>query len=101
MLLALDFHLGPTPELVLTGPANETDAIVAELHRRHWPNKVVARRPPCGKSSAALDPLFQGRSDAGAEPTLYICEGFTCQAPVVGRDAILKELDTISKSPSP
>jgi uncharacterized protein YyaL (SSP411 family) len=102
MLLALDFHLGPTPELVVTGPASDadTDRIVADLHRRHWPNKVMARRPSQGAMSSALDGLFDGKSAPAPGPTLYVCEGFTCQAPVTGKDAILAELDRVSKSPS-
>ena len=46
MLMALDFRVGPTPELVILGAASaERSKILADLRRRFWPNKVVCVRP--------------------------------------------------------
>jgi uncharacterized protein YyaL (SSP411 family) len=90
MLMALDAWLGPMPELVLLASANdaEADEVLRDLRRRFWPNKVVARRPTIGHSSA-LDAIFQGKAQQGSEPMLYVCEDFACQAPVSGKAAIL------------
>ncbi|MEX2560625.1 MAG: thioredoxin domain-containing protein, partial [Pirellulales bacterium] len=84
MLIALDFHLGPTPELVLIQGADQTKTgrILSELRRRFWPNKVLACRPGRGESGA-LDSLFAGKA-AGSEPALYVCHDFACQQPAVG-----------------
>jgi uncharacterized protein YyaL (SSP411 family) len=96
-LIALDLELGPTYELVLAGAAGKPTTVqaTAALRRRFFPNKVLA--------AAAADPpqllaaLLTGKDPAAAEPTLYICEGFTCQAPVRGEQAIAAKLATLKK----
>jgi len=59
------------------------------------PNKVLAGvvGPAGEKPSALLRDLLAGKAAVGGEPTLYVCEGFTCQAPAVGRAAISAALD--------
>jgi uncharacterized protein YyaL (SSP411 family) len=94
MLGALDFHLGPTPEIVIASPkTDDAQAVTSALQRRYIPNKVVAVRS-AGKStnrSPALEPLFAGKHAAG-EPTLYLCKDFACQAPVIGEAAALEAI---------
>jgi hypothetical protein len=87
LLLALDFHLGPVREYALIAGANadETRRILAVLHGRFEPNKVVALGP-------SELPLLAGR-EAGTEPRLFICENFACQQPLVGVEAIQAALD--------
>ena len=94
MLMALDFHLGPTPELVIIGAAIAAQStILADLRRRFWPNKVVAVRPT-EHVAAALAPLFEGkltdagRADSTTELALFVCENFACREPVRGAAAI-------------
>ncbi len=89
MLIALDFYLGPTPELVLVDAPEE---LRGEIGRRYLPNKVFASRPGEGRS-AALEGAFAGKAAAGDQPALYVCENFACQSPVVGREAILATID--------
>ena len=93
MLLALDFQLGPTFELVLAG--DPTSAAVAkslaEIRRQFLPNKVLAGASPKGDAKI-LEPLLGGKPSTGAEPTLYLCEGFACQAPAAGAAAITQQL---------
>jgi hypothetical protein len=91
MLLALDMYLGPTPEIAILGnPADaDTQAILADLRHRFVPNKVVAMRSPDAKEKAsALDPLFAGKT-ASILPTVFICENFTCGAPLIGKEAVM------------
>jgi uncharacterized protein len=95
MLLALDMQLGPTPELVILGDDDDTRAVLAALHSRFWPNKVVAKRPGKGESPA-LAGIFAGKTSGkskSAGPTLYVCENFACQEPVQGKKAILAALN--------
>jgi uncharacterized protein len=47
--------------------------------------------------SPALAPLFEGRAAIDGQPTLYICENFACQQPVVGREAILQAIRELGK----
>src|SRR5262249_14597379 len=91
MLMALDFHLGPTPEVVILGGDDaDTTATLAELRHRYIPNKVVAFRKPSNESHASspLAPLFAEKTPLTPPPTVFICENFTCQAPLSGRQAV-------------
>jgi len=94
MLLALDLLLGPTPEIVLVGPRDEADvaAVLRDLRRRFCPNRVLAARPSVGEAKA-LRGLFDGKQPLEPPPTVYVCEGFTCAEPAVGREAALATWD--------
>jgi uncharacterized protein YyaL (SSP411 family) len=83
-LLAVDLMLGPTCELVFAGDCTKpnTRQILADLQRRFLPNKVLAVAD--NDAPAALQGLLAGKTAANGEPTLYVCEGFTCQAPARG-----------------
>ncbi|HEY2839221.1 MAG TPA: thioredoxin domain-containing protein [Pirellulales bacterium] len=90
MLLALDFHLGPTPELALVaGEETATSAVLADLRRRFWPNKVLALRTDPERGAAELAPMFAGKQSIAPGPTLYVCEHFACQEPIAGEAKIL------------
>lgn len=97
MLLAVDLYHGPTYEMVLAGDLQDqaTMAILADLRRRFLPNKVLAFAAEGAKPSAALADLLQGKSMSGNTPTLFVCEGFTCQAPAQGEEEITHTLDEL------
>lgn len=87
-LLALDLLLGPTPEIVIVGDPIQpaTQDALRSLRRHFLPNHVLACRASSGRwpRSPHLDPLFEGRIPAAVEPTVYVCENFSCQTPVSG-----------------
>ena len=95
MLIALDLWLGPASELVLVGGAEEAanQEAISTLQQSYLPRSVTAYRSGTSKPgsvarSAAVETLFAGRTAAGAEPRIYVCENFTCQVPVKGAAAI-------------
>jgi uncharacterized protein YyaL (SSP411 family) len=90
MLLAADLAIGPSQELVFVGPRDAE--VLQTLHARFMPRSVVAWREVASRSGP-LDELFAGRSmgDKG-ELALYVCEDFACQAPVIGKAAVLERL---------
>jgi uncharacterized protein YyaL (SSP411 family) len=100
LLIALDMWLGPMQEWVLIGGNdNETNReLVAELRRSYLPHAMVAYRPGSSWQGAdtgrspVLDPLFAGRTAIDGQPTLFVCEDYACQAPLVGRESILTAL---------
>jgi uncharacterized protein YyaL (SSP411 family) len=100
MLLALDFYLGPTYEIVLTGDArtDDTRKAVREVHRRFVPNKVLAAAlaDSQAKPPALLKDLLAGKAPSGT-PVLYVCEGFTCQEPAEGATAISAKLGGMTR----
>ena len=97
MLLAVDLHQGPTYEIVLAGDLQDeaTAKILTNLRRRFLPNKVLAFAAEGGQPSKTLADLLQGKSMLGNTPTLFVCEGFTCQAPAQGEEEIKHTLDEL------
>lgn len=90
MLIAADMLAGKMPEIAIIGDPRhgDTAAVLSDLRRRYLPNRVVAcRLPGLEGGSRHLASLFQGKSPCGAEPTVYLCENFACQAPISGRQA--------------
>jgi uncharacterized protein YyaL (SSP411 family) len=88
-LLALDFLLGPTREIVIVDGdrTDETEDVLRALHRRFVPNKVVARKTGSHTDDAlppALAPLFRGKNARGGAATIFVCEHGTCGLPVTG-----------------
>jgi uncharacterized protein YyaL (SSP411 family) len=78
LLRALDFHLAPTREVALIGDeVAELSTAVRSTLRPH----LVLAAGPAGSAEPALlrdRPLVDGKAAA------YVCERFTCQAPVTG-----------------
>ena len=73
-LCALDLWLSPPRELAIVGAV---DAPVARAALAPWePNTVVAVGPGAGV------PLLEGKELVDGEPAVYVCERFTCRAPV-------------------
>ncbi|MAT72033.1 MAG: thioredoxin domain-containing protein [Planctomycetaceae bacterium] len=98
-LLALDLLLGPTYELVLAAdPAtDEGAAALAAVQQQYLPNKVFALAPPqASEAPKALADLLAGKEPVDGQPTLYVCEGFTCREPSVGGESIDAALDKLS-----
>ena len=77
VLQALDFHLSPTQEVALAGPAPE--ALAAVVREALRPHLVLAGGP--GEDGTAV-PLMEGRRPVEGRTAAYVCENFTCRVPV-------------------
>ena len=92
MLCAVDQHLNPPKEIVVVGNIDDprTKALLAEVHRIYLPNKVLQL---VGAEQALEDisPLLRGKTQVNGQPTAYLCQNFTCSAPVTN-PAELKSL---------
>ncbi len=90
MLVALDMVTGPTREIVVVGPRNHeaTQEVLHAIHASYIPNRVVAFCDPTEEVSEHLSGLLMDKV-ATEYPTVYVCEGFACQAPLVGREKAL------------
>ncbi len=84
MLQAIDFHLSPVREIALIAPANgagdsaalgELAGVVRSAHRPH----VVLAGGPEGSERPEL---LRERHAVEGHPAAYVCENFTCRAPV-------------------
>jgi hypothetical protein len=98
LLLALDFKVGPSHELALVAGQPAAPQVLSELRHRFWPNKVAALRPGRGHSPH-LDGLFEGKQLDTDQWMLYLCQGFACQQPAIGCEAILAVIEQHAPAP--
>jgi len=86
LLIALDFMIGPSREIVIAGdPALDTTrAMVSVVWRKFLPNKVLLlrRQGTEGKRLAALSPFVEAMAPINHQPTVYLCEQYACQVPI-------------------
>jgi uncharacterized protein YyaL (SSP411 family) len=90
LLIALDFYLGPVQEIAIVGTAGaaETERVLRAARAGFRPNRVVACKASAGDTKAAEEavPLLRDKPARG-DVTTYICQDFSCQAPLVGAAA--------------
>jgi uncharacterized protein YyaL (SSP411 family) len=86
-LNAVDFVVGPTREIVLVGAPllEDTQAMVEVVHRSFLPNKVLMLSPGGSDSQrlSILAPFTASFNQGGDKPVAYVCEQFSCKAPVM------------------
>jgi uncharacterized protein YyaL (SSP411 family) len=83
MLMALDFALGPTKEIVIAGAADAaaTRALLAVVRQRYLPRAVVALHPPDDGAVEALVPFLRQQRMINGKPAAYVCENYVCKLP--------------------
>jgi uncharacterized protein YyaL (SSP411 family) len=102
MLLALDHYLGPARELVLVGDFSQGEgkAAIAAVQSRFLPRTVFAARDKGTEHRAEqfsdLNRIFEGKRPQDRQVALYVCEHFSCQAPVTGLEQIQAELNKLA-----
>ncbi len=109
-LIALDFLLGPTHELVAvegtqsrgqeSGDRSQQAAadILSALHRRFVPNKVVHRREVTTNDESlpqSVRAVLSGKTAINDEPSLYICRFGTCEQPAIGAASIAEAIQKL------
>ncbi|MBI2951168.1 thioredoxin domain-containing protein, partial [bacterium] len=61
----------------------DTKRLLATVYGRFLPNKVVCLLDPAdGAGGEDLTPLLKGKAQKGGRATAYVCQNFTCSAPV-------------------
>jgi uncharacterized protein YyaL (SSP411 family) len=90
MLIALDFHLGPTTEVAVIGKLGdpETERALKAIRQAFRPNQVMAFHDPTAGNPPDLVPLIKDKPDVDGKVTAYICENYSCRAPLAGAEAV-------------
>jgi uncharacterized protein YyaL (SSP411 family) len=87
LLCALDFHLADIRELALLGaPLEDFEGVVRSSYRPHL---VLAGAASAQESDV---PLLRGREPGPAGAAAYVCEHFSCRAPVFDATALAELL---------
>ena len=82
-LAAVDQAVTGITEVVVSG---ERPDLVAAVHSRYLPDVVLA----WGERFSS--PLWEGRTEEGDAGRAYVCENYTCQAPVTDTESLLEAL---------
>ncbi|HEU4364942.1 MAG TPA: thioredoxin domain-containing protein [Candidatus Krumholzibacteria bacterium] len=94
-LVAADFLIGPTMELVIVGTpsAGDVRAMRRAVDGRFLPHLVTVFRPAGGGPIEALAPYVRGQAPQGALATAYLCRNFACERPVTDPAELARRLD--------
>jgi uncharacterized protein YyaL (SSP411 family) len=82
MLCALDRYLNSNSQIVLISPRPSplSAQMSAEINRHYLPNAMtIVRSSGIGKNEAEI---LKGKTCGDGGPTVYICHGHTCDAPI-------------------
>jgi uncharacterized protein YyaL (SSP411 family) len=108
MLVALDSSLTKPRQIVIAGKIDnkETRELLAEVHRHFMPNKILLvadenDQKYLGENNEAI----RAMSMIDGKPAAYVCENFTCKAPVTDTQALAQLLESnqgaaVSKPPT-
>jgi uncharacterized protein YyaL (SSP411 family) len=87
VLKAMAFHLEPVREIAIVG--DDPGPLLEVVRSRLRPGTVLAG----GREGGGAVPLLEGRGPVDGRTAAYVCEHFTCQAPVTDPDALAALLD--------
>lgn len=85
-LMALDFGLGPSKEIVLAGESEDPriHQMIKGIYQHFIPNKVVLLRPVTAQEAQeiiSLAPFLEKQTALDTQATAYVCQNYVCQFP--------------------
>ncbi len=96
MLVALDFSLSKRRQIVITGETEnpKTKALINEVHRHFLPTTslLLANGAEGQKYLGEKNEAIRAMTPIDGKPAAYVCENFTCKAPVTDPMALRKLL---------
>ncbi|UCF99500.1 MAG: thioredoxin domain-containing protein [Spirochaetaceae bacterium] len=98
LLSAVDFQIGPSFEVVITGDpsAEDTKGLVRSLRGEFVPNKVLLFRP-AGEAQpdiAELAPFTRFQVGIDGKATVYVCRDYACELPITTGEEMLRLLQS-------
>jgi uncharacterized protein YyaL (SSP411 family) len=102
MLLALDFELDTSREVIVVRPPGaDAEAFLDVLRRSYLPNQVavVVTQKEQGGDAAELVPLIRNKVARGGRVTAYVCENRVCQLPTNDPTVFRKQLSAVVALP--
>lgn len=92
---ALDFALSPAREIAIIGDLQQptTRVLLNEVNAHYLPNSVLACAAPDNTEAVQTIPLLADRPLKDGQPCAYVCQNFTCQAPVTTGEELAKLLN--------
>ena len=83
-LLALEWAVRPVQEIVIAGEQQAAAGMIAAVRSKFRPRAVVLLHETgaAGDGIRKLVPFVAGQGPVGDKPAAYVCENYTCSAPV-------------------
>lgn len=95
-LMALQFALGPTKEIVIAGKPDSDGLreMALALHSRFLPDSVLVLRPENSEAREIeeLVPYVREQRSLDGKATAYVCENFTCMAPTTDLNRLVEAI---------
>ncbi|HST42771.1 MAG TPA: thioredoxin domain-containing protein, partial [Conexibacter sp.] len=92
LLRAIDFQQSEVHEVAIVGPAESAAPLLCAVRGAFRPHVVLAGAIEGSEDGATVE-LLEGRHAIDGRAAAYVCERFTCRAPVTDPDALLRLLD--------
>ena len=94
-LSGIDFMLSTPKEIAIVGvDESSLSAFLRETWRGYLPNKVVAGTLAEDHGKTQPNALLQNRTTVDSKTTAYVCQNYTCQAPVTDLASFRQELSS-------
>lgn len=101
LMVALDFGVGPSYEVVVVGDpqSEDTKAMLQALRRRFIPNKVLLLRPADKETPdiTRIAEFTRTQLSLGGKATAYVCMNHQCKLPTTDIDSMLELLHIKSR----
>lgn len=99
-LIAFDFALGLSQEIVLAGEKTDSDVqeMIRQTYGRFLPRTVVLLHPSSGTDREEIEiiaPFIKGQNPIAGKSTAYVCENHVCRMPVHGGNHFREVLDKL------
>ncbi len=96
MMLALDFAIGPTYEVIIAGhpQSQDTEEMLRTLRRNFIPNIVIIFQSTYEELEEKTDTIKfpSNYRSINGKATAYVCRNQTCQLPTTNVDKLLEQL---------
>ncbi|HYF02707.1 MAG TPA: thioredoxin domain-containing protein [Patescibacteria group bacterium] len=80
-LVALDFAVGPSSEIVVVGKETETQEFLKELNKMYLPNAVTLLKTE-NSGIEEIAEFTKNQMAIAGKASVYICENYACNQPV-------------------
>jgi len=96
-LIAVDFAIGPSKEIVIAGEPGHEDTMemLMAIRSEFFPRKVVLLHPggKDGEEIENLSPFLKEQRAIGGKSTAYVCENYTCKLPTTNIKELIQQLN--------
>lgn len=100
MLCALRRYLDSKSQIVLVAPrlSDLSAQMAAAIYKSYLPNAVIVVRSPGAAAEAEELKILSGKKSLQGKPTVYVCQGRTCFAPITTLPELRSKLQRLADS---